>query len=80
MSKEDRIEMTGVVTKVERDAFRVTLDDATTDEDENPNGILSTLSGKLRKNRIRVILGDKVRVSMSPYDMTRAQIVFRFTK
>ena len=71
MAKEDVIEMTGMVTELLPNAmFRVKL--------ENDHEILAHTSGKMRKNRIRVLAGDKVTVEMTPYDLTKGRIVFRF--
>jgi translation initiation factor IF-1 len=71
MAKEDVIEMTGTVTELLPNAmFRVKLD--------NEHEILAHTSGKMRKNRIRVLSGDKVTVEMTPYDLTKGRIVFRF--
>ena len=70
MAKEDPIEIEGVVVNVFPNAnFEVEL----------PNGhkINATLSGKLRMNFIRIVKGDKVIVSMSPYDLTRGRITWR---
>lgn len=70
MSKEDLIEFSGVVTELLPNAtFRVKL--------ENDHIILAHTSGKMRKNRIRVLLGDKVTVEMTPYDLTKGRITFR---
>jgi translation initiation factor IF-1 len=70
MAKEDLIEFTGVVTELLPNAtFRVKLD--------NEHIILAHTSGKMRKNRIRVLLGDKVTVEMTPYDLTKGRITFR---
>ena len=63
MSKQDVIEVAGVVTDSYPNAmFEVTL--------ENGHKILATISGKLRMNYIRVLTGDKVTVELSPYDLT----------
>ncbi|MFA7430209.1 MAG: translation initiation factor IF-1 [Rhodospirillaceae bacterium] len=71
MAKEDMIEFPGVVTELLPNAmFRVTLD--------NGHNILAHTSGKMRKNRIRVLAGDKVTVEMTPYDLTKGRITFRF--
>lgn len=71
MAKEDLIEFEGTVTEVLPNAmFRVTLD--------NDHKILAHSSGKMRKNRIRVLVGDKVKVEMTPYDLTKGRITFRF--
>ena len=70
MAKEDLIEFSGVVTELLPNAmFRVKL--------ENDHVILAHTSGKMRKNRIRVLLGDKVTVEMTPYDLTKGRIIFR---
>jgi translation initiation factor IF-1 len=69
--KEEGIELDGVVTeKLPNAQFRVKLDDTETE-------ILAYVSGKMRKNWIRILTGDRVKVSVSPYDMTRARIVYR---
>jgi translation initiation factor IF-1 len=70
MSKEDLLEFSGVVTEILPNAmFRVTL--------ENGHMILAHTSGRMRKNRIRVLAGDKVMVEMTPYDLTKGRITFR---
>lgn len=70
MTKEDLIEFKGVVTEVLPNAmFRVRL--------ENNHEILAHSAGKMRKNRIRVLLGDTVVVEMTPYDLTKGRIIFR---
>ena len=70
MAKEDLIEFKGVVTEVLPNAmFRVKL--------ENDHIILAHSAGKMRKNRIRVLEGDKVVVEMTPYDLTKGRIIFR---
>ena len=71
MAKEDLIEFTGVVAQLLPNAmFRVKLD--------NDHVILAHTSGKMRKNRIRVLAGDRVTVEMTPYDLTKGRITFRF--
>ena len=71
MSKEDMIEFSGTVTELLPNAmFRVKLD--------NEHNILAHTSGKMRKNRIRVLAGDRVNVEMSPYDLSKGRITFRF--
>ena len=71
MAKEDLIEFNGVVSELLPNAmFRVKLD--------NDHTILAHTSGKMRKNRIRVLAGDKVMVEMTPYDLTKGRITFRF--
>ena len=70
MVKEESLEFTGVVLELLPNAmFRVTL--------ENDHQILAHTSGKMRKNRIRVLAGDKVNVEMTPYDLTKGRITFR---
>lgn len=71
MAKEDLIEFSGTVTEVLPNAmFRVKL--------ENEHDILAHTSGRMRKNRIRVLAGDKVMVEMTPYDLTKGRITYRF--
>ena len=71
MVKEESLEFTGVVLELLPNAmFKVKL--------ENDHEVLAHTSGKLRKNRIRVLVGDKVDVEMTPYDLTRGRITFRF--
>jgi translation initiation factor IF-1 len=70
MPKEDLIEFAGVVTELLPNAmFRVKL--------ENGHEVLTHTSGKMRKNRIRVLVGDKVNVEMTPYDLSKGRITFR---
>jgi len=70
MSKEDCIEMTGtVVEKFPAGQFSVQLD--------AEKLVLAHLAGKLRRNRIRVLKGDRVTVEMSPYDLTKGRITYR---
>jgi len=71
MAKEELIEFKGVVSEILPNAmFRVTL--------ENEHVILAHTAGKMRKNRIRVLAGDKVQVEMTPYDLTKGRINYRF--
>lgn len=70
MSKEDSIEMSGVVVECLPNAmFKVKL--------ENDIVILCHLNGRMRKNNIRVIDADAVKVEMTPYDLTKGRISFR---
>ena len=70
MSKEDSIEVTGtVVEKFPSGLFSVQLDQDRT--------VLAHLAGKLRRNRIRVLAGDRVTLEMSPYDLTKGRITYR---
>lgn len=71
MSKEDIIELVGVVDEVlPASMFRVKIENM-------PNTLLCYMGGKLKQNKIRVILGDAVRVEVSPYDLTKGRIIFR---
>jgi translation initiation factor IF-1 len=71
VAKEEPIEFAGVVNEVLPNAmFRVQL--------ENDHEILAHTSGKMRKNRIRVLAGDRVTVEMTPYDLTKGRITYRF--
>ncbi|MBN9343844.1 MAG: translation initiation factor IF-1 [Candidatus Paracaedimonas acanthamoebae] len=70
MSKEDLIEFSGTVVEILPNAmFRVKLD--------NEHIILAHTSGRMRKNRIRVLAGDRVVVEMTPYDLTKGRVIFR---
>ena len=71
MSKEDAIEFQGVVSELLPNAmFKVKLD--------NDHEVIAHTSGKMRKNRIRVLAGDKVTVQMTAYDLTKGRIIFRW--
>ena len=71
MPKEGSIEFQGIVLELLPNAmFKVRL--------ENDHEILAHSSGKMRKNRIRVLAGDKVTVEMTPYDLTKGRITFRW--
>ncbi|GAB4459276.1 MAG: translation initiation factor IF-1 [Anaerolineales bacterium] len=71
--EEEKIQVEGtVIEALPGTQFRVRL--------ENGHEILAYLSGKMRKYYIRILLGDKVRVEMSPYDLTRGRIVYRHKK
>ena len=71
MAKEEIIEMNGTVMELLPNAtFRVQL--------ENEHEIIAHTAGKMRKNRIRVLAGDKVSVEMTPYDLTKGRITYRF--
>ena len=70
MAKEDLVEMDGVVTEVLPDArFRVQLSQG--------HEVMAYASGRMKKNRIRILAGDKVTVEMTPYDLTKARINYR---
>jgi translation initiation factor IF-1 len=71
--KEDKIEMEGtVVEALPGTQFRVELD--------NGHEVLAYLSGKMRRYYIRILLGDRVRVEVSPYDLSRGRITYRYKK
>ncbi len=70
MTKEELIEFAGVVTELLPNAmFRVKL--------ENDHMILAHTSGRMRKNRIRILVGDRVTVEMTPYDLTKGRVIHR---
>ena len=70
MAKEDCIEMEGVVLdSLPNTMFRVQL--------ENGHIVIAHISGKMRKNYIRILTGDKVTVELTPYDLTKGRIKFR---
>ena len=70
MSKEDVIEIEGIVVeKLPNAMFKVEL--------ENGHQVLAHISGKLRKNFIRILPGDKVTMEMSPHDLTKGRITWR---
>jgi translation initiation factor IF-1 len=71
MAKEELLEVNGIVSEILPNAmFRVTLD--------NDHEILAHTAGKMRKHRIRVLAGDRVTVEMTPYDLSKGRITFRF--
>ena len=70
MAKEDQIEMEGTITEtLPNTMFRVEL--------ENGHIITAHISGKMRKHYIRILTGDKVKVEMTPYDLSKGRITFR---
>ncbi|MBE5821601.1 MAG: translation initiation factor IF-1 [Clostridiales bacterium] len=70
MAKEDIIEVEGIVTEaLPNTMFNVEL--------ENGHKLLAHISGKLRMNYIKILPGDKVRLELSPYDLTKGRIVWR---
>lgn len=70
MAKEELLEMNGVVDDVLPDTrFRVTL--------ENGHQLVAYTSGKMKKNHIRILVGDKVTLELSPYDLSKGRITFR---
>ena len=71
MAKEEILSYDGVITELLPNAmFRVKL--------ENGHTVVATASGKLRKNRIRCLVFDKVKIEISPYDLTRGRISYRY--
>ncbi|RMF28804.1 MAG: translation initiation factor IF-1 [Bacteroidetes bacterium] len=71
MAKKNLITQDGTIEEALSNAmFRVRL--------ENDHQILATISGKMRMNYIRILPGDKVKVEMSPYDLTRGRIIYRY--
>jgi translation initiation factor IF-1 len=71
MAKEELLEFPGVVKELLPNAtFKVEL--------ENGHELIATMAGKMRKNRIRVLAGDKVQVEMTPYDLSKGRINYRF--
>jgi translation initiation factor IF-1 len=70
MAKEEQIQMTGtVIDTLPNTQFKVEL--------ENGHKILAHISGKMRKNYIKILTGDKVKVELTPYDLTKGRITFR---
>ncbi|XOV88577.1 MAG: translation initiation factor IF-1 [Pseudomonadota bacterium] len=70
MAKEESIQMTGtVVDTLPNTMFRVEL--------ENGHMVTAHISGKMRKNYIKILTGDKVKVELTPYDLSKARITFR---
>ena len=71
MPKDDLIEFDGRVTEVlPNQMFKVELD--------NEHTVIAYTGGRLRQNKIRIILGDRVKLEMSPYDLSKARIVYRY--
>lgn len=71
MPKEENIEMEGMVVEtLPNTMFRVELD--------NGHVIIAHLSGKMRKNYIRILTGDRVKVEVTPYDLTKGRITYRY--
>lgn len=72
MAKDDVVKIDGVVTECLPNAlFRVKLDTV-------GNEIIGVLSGRIRKNKIKILTGDRVEVEMSPYDLTKGRIIYRY--
>jgi translation initiation factor IF-1 len=71
VAKEEGVKLDGTVIEVlGNDLFRVSL--------ENGHEVLAHLSGRMRKNFIRIMLSDKVTVELTPYDLTRGRIIYRY--
>jgi translation initiation factor IF-1 len=71
VAKDDAIEITGVVREALPNAmYRVEL--------ENKHRVLAHVSGKMRKNFVRILTGDRVLIELSPYDLTRGRITYRY--
>lgn len=71
MAKEEVLEFSGIITELLPNAmFRVKLD--------NDHEIIAHTAGRMRKNRIRVLAGDKVMVEMTPYDLSKGRITYRY--
>jgi translation initiation factor IF-1 len=69
--KEDLIEAAGVIVDKQPNAFfKVQINDT-------EHMVLAQISGKMRKNRIRILIGDRVEIEMSPYDLSRGRITYR---
>ena len=71
MASDDLIEMDGVVIESSRDTFIV-------DVPGHESRIVAHISGKLRQHNIRILEGDRVKVAVSPYDLTKGRIMFRY--
>ena len=72
MAKDDLIPAAGIIVDKQPNAFfKVRLDNS-------EHIVLAAISGKVRKHRIRILVGDRVSVEMSPYDLTRGRITYRF--
>ena len=71
MGKKDNIEINGMVEELLPAAtFKVHL--------ENGHDVMAHLSGRMRMNRIRILVGDKVKVELTPYDLTKGRITYRY--
>ena len=69
--KEELIEVMGVVVDKQPNAFfKVQLNDT-------EHMVLATISGRMRRNRIRILMGDRVDMELSPYDLTKGRIIYR---
>lgn len=75
MSNSDAMELEGVVVESLRGNFKIEIDNFNPDTPKHY--VLAYLAGKLRKNTIKIIPGDRVKVEVSPYDLNRGRIVYR---
>jgi translation initiation factor IF-1 len=69
MVDRDRIELDGIVEESNKGQFRVKVNENMT--------VLCTLGGKIRMNSVKILVGDRVKIEVSPYDMTKGRIVYR---
>jgi translation initiation factor IF-1 len=69
MAKSDLIEIDGVVVDVQRERFVI---------ETKSGNVLGYLAGRQKMNNIRVVLGDRVKVEVSPYDLTKGRIIYRY--
>jgi len=72
LAKEDLVPASGVVVDKQPNAFFMVQ------IDNSEHVVLALISGKMRKNRIRILVGDRVSVELSPYDLTRGRITYRY--
>lgn len=73
MAKQEKIEVMGIVTEALKGTkFRVELD--------NGHEVIGYLSGKMRRYYIRILLGDRVKLELSPYDLNRGRITYRYKR
>lgn len=72
--KEELIELEGTVTETLKGKFRVEIQ---AQADGKAHQVLAHIAGKLRQNKIKIVVGDKVKVEVSPYDLTRGRITYR---
>lgn len=71
---DEKMEVEGKVVEAVKGGFRIELP---SNPDGPPNIVMGHLAGKLRKNNIKIVPGDKVKIEISPYDMTKGRITFR---
>lgn len=73
MTDRDRIELSGVVVDMSKDIFTVDV----AEKGKAPNLVRCKLSGKVRTNLVKILVGDKVQIEVSPYDLTQGRIIYR---